>query len=66
MHQHGQKVDVHVEDNSDSHTILRGRLSQSYYGDGSVCIVMPNDRRVTIPESRILYIEEVRSSRDES
>lgn len=62
MHQQGQKIKVHI-DSPNGEQVVTGRLSRWYDGQGSVEIIKYDDSRITVPESRILYVEEVRSNR---
>jgi hypothetical protein len=69
LHPNGQKVDVFYEitcGNEPERHVRRGRLYGDYNGYGPVTLTVGQDRRVTFSESRVLYVEEVRSIREDS
>jgi hypothetical protein len=65
IHHNGQKVKVHYEENGE-HYVKSGRLYGGYTGEGAVTITVSQDRRVTFPANRVLYVEDIRSIREDS
>jgi hypothetical protein len=65
IHHNGQKVKVHYEENGEHH-VQQGRLWGGYAGEGAVTVTQSQDRRVTFPANRVLYVEDVRSERGDS
>lgn len=64
LHPHGQKVKVHYEEAGDHH-IQVGRLYGGYEGIGPVTITVSQDRNLTFSEARVIYVEEIRTSRED-